>query len=78
VTNVIFWFKLQIAINSQVTKVLINPRTKKVRGVKYTDQKGNMQRVFARKEVILSAGAINSPQLLLLSEVGPRRDLEAV
>ena len=32
--------------------------------------------VYARKEIILSAGSINSPQLLMLSGIGPRYDLE--
>ena len=34
-------------------------------------------RRFATKEVVLSGGAIGSPHLLLLSGIGPRRELEA-
>jgi hypothetical protein len=33
--------------------------------------------VLARREVILSAGALGSPQLLLLSGVGPKLQLNA-
>ncbi|EXB94933.1 (R)-mandelonitrile lyase 1 [Morus notabilis] len=42
-------------------------------GVIYTDSNEKSHRVFVRRngEVILSAGAIGSPQLLLLSGVGP-------
>jgi choline dehydrogenase len=43
-------------------------------GVEYLRQ-GQLQRVFAQKEVILCAGAYNSPQLLLLSGIGPADDL---
>ncbi|MBL8894436.1 MAG: GMC family oxidoreductase N-terminal domain-containing protein, partial [Rhizobiales bacterium] len=34
-------------------------------------QAGTMKRVFARKEIIVSCGAVGSPQLLQLSGVGP-------
>ena len=58
-------------------------------GVEYRDAAGLTQRVAASGEVILSAGAVNSPQLLMLSGIGdpdrlraagvePRHDLVGV
>ena len=44
-------------------------------GVRYAHA-GNTRVVRARKEVILSAGAIATPQLLMLSGVGPKEHLE--
>jgi choline dehydrogenase len=47
-------------------------------GVEYRTGAGEVAAVYARKEVILSAGAIGSPQLLLLSGIGPRQELERI
>lgn len=46
-------------------------------GVEYI-QKSKTVRVKARREVILSGGAINSPQLLMLSGIGDEADLKAL
>ncbi len=46
-------------------------------GVEY-EQRGQRRTVRAAKEVILSGGAINSPQLLMLSGIGPADHLRSV
>jgi choline dehydrogenase len=46
-------------------------------GVRVRKRRGE-QLIRAEREVLLAAGAINSPQLLLLSGVGPADELEAV
>ncbi|XP_049828739.1 glucose dehydrogenase [FAD, quinone]-like [Schistocerca gregaria] len=68
--------KLYTGINAHVTRVLIDPETLTATGVEFLDSENNLHTVMAKKEVILSAGAIGSPQILMLSGVGPQGDLE--
>uniref|UniRef100_A0A8W8J255 Glucose-methanol-choline oxidoreductase N-terminal domain-containing protein n=1 Tax=Magallana gigas TaxID=29159 RepID=A0A8W8J255_MAGGI len=66
---------LHVSTNSYVTKILIE-KGKAVGiwlvkdSVKYT--------IKAREEVILSAGAVNSPQILMLSGIGPKEHLSSL
>ncbi|XP_060575318.1 glucose dehydrogenase [FAD, quinone]-like [Ruditapes philippinarum] len=64
---------LDIVINTFVTKVDI--KNKKATGVYYI-RNGKKEFVKAKLEVLLSAGAINSPQLLMLSGIGPKEHLQ--
>ncbi|KAL1453670.1 hypothetical protein WDU94_009990 [Cyamophila willieti] len=65
---------LHISKYSMVTKIIIDETSKRALGVELI--KGNSKiRVLAKKEVILSAGAINSPQLLMVSGIGPQKHL---
>ncbi|KAF3426368.1 hypothetical protein E2986_13520 [Frieseomelitta varia] len=66
-----------LSLWSHVTKILIDPVTRRAYGVEFI-REGRKHVVHARKEVILSAGAINSPQLLMLSGIGPRQHLQQV
>ncbi|KAL1422461.1 hypothetical protein MTO96_022099 [Rhipicephalus appendiculatus] len=64
---------LHISLHSTVTKVVF--KHKRAVGVRFVN-KGKMITVKAKKEVILCAGVIGSTQILLLSGVGPKADLE--
>lgn len=64
---------LHISLLSRATQVVFE--NKRAVGVKFV-KKGVEKTVRASREVILSAGAIGSVQLLLLSGVGPKADLD--
>ncbi|GLH01011.1 Uncharacterized protein GBIM_07251 [Gryllus bimaculatus] len=66
---------LFITSKAQVTRVIIDPKTKHATGVEFMNGHSTWK-VFAKKEVILSAGVFNSPQLLMLSGVGPKEHLK--
>ncbi|KAJ8939681.1 hypothetical protein NQ314_011044, partial [Rhamnusium bicolor] len=70
---------LHVMLNSTVTKILINTNGNKkiIQGVEFM-YKNKLYTVRVKKEVILSAGAINSPQILLLSGIGPKAELDKV
>lgn len=64
---------LQAITKAQVSKIII--KDSKAVGVEYFDERKNKQNVLAEKEVIVSAGAFQSPQLLMLSGVGDAAEL---
>ncbi|CAG0897147.1 unnamed protein product [Darwinula stevensoni] len=67
---------LHVVLNTPVTKIVIDEATTTAKGVEYLTEKGTKRFVSARREVILSAGAIASPQLLMLSGIGPKHELQ--
>jgi choline dehydrogenase len=69
---------LTIITGAQATRVLLEGSPVQARGIEYRQANGETAVAFASKEVILSAGAVGSPHLLLLSGIGPRHELEAV
>lgn len=74
---------LKIITQAQVTRVLLNlvggsADQVQATGVEYRNASGEVCKAMASKEVILSAGSVGSPHLLLLSGIGPRRELETV
>ncbi|MCL4135987.1 UNVERIFIED_CONTAM: hypothetical protein GTU68_054612 [Idotea baltica] len=64
---------LQIITHAQVEKIVI--KDKRATAVTYTDRSGTVQTVTANREIVLSGGAINSPQLLMLSGIGEAEQL---
>lgn len=69
---------LHILLNTTVARVLVHPQTKSTHGVEIIDEFGHPMKIFTKKEVIVSGGAVNSPQILLLSGIGPKEDLTKV
>jgi choline dehydrogenase-like flavoprotein len=79
--------RLEIRLAALATRVLLDDHNRAV-GVEYreganqyrahrqaTQQPGALRRIKARREVILAAGTFNTPQLLMLSGIGPQAEL---
>ena len=64
---------LTIVTGALVERVLI--KDKVATGINYKNQRGEQITAWANKEVILSSGAVGSPQLLMLSGIGPKAHL---
>jgi choline dehydrogenase-like flavoprotein len=64
---------LKVETKAHALKIAIEGR--RATGLEY-EQRGKVHRVHAAREVIVSAGAFNSPQLLMLSGIGPADHLK--
>lgn len=65
---------LYILKNTFVNQIIFEDS--KAVGIKATDIEGKSVNFYASKEVIVSAGAVNTPVLLMLSGIGPKEHLE--
>ncbi|WP_343315359.1 GMC family oxidoreductase N-terminal domain-containing protein [Brucella sp. BE17] len=66
---------LTIHTGCKVVRIIIE--SGRAKGVE-VNQNGRLERIYADREVVVSAGAINTPRLLLLSGIGPADHLKAV
>jgi choline dehydrogenase len=66
---------LKVVTGALAARVLFDG--KRADGVEYL-VRGKPQRAQARREVLLSGGTVNSPQLLMLSGIGPAEELRAL
>ncbi|GAB0087274.1 GMC_oxred_C domain-containing protein [Sergentomyia squamirostris] len=68
---------LHIVAGARVTKLLIDPYKKIAFGCIFL-RNNKFHRVYASREVVLSASTFNSPQLLMLSGIGPAEHLKHI
>jgi choline dehydrogenase-like flavoprotein len=71
---------LEVITAGHVTRVLLESTADGpvATGIEYRDASGDTKALFADREVVLCAGAVGSPQLLLLSGVGPGDHLKSM
>ncbi len=67
---------LDVATGAHATRVLMQGT--RATGVEYVKGSGDLMRANASREVILAGGAFNTPQLLMLSGIGPAAHLDEI
>nr|XP_023022655.1 glucose dehydrogenase [FAD, quinone]-like [Leptinotarsa decemlineata] len=65
---------LSVARQSFVKKIIIDEKSGTAKGIEVAIGNRTLK-LYAKNEIILSAGAINSPQLLMISGIGPKKHL---
>ncbi|KAG2728811.1 hypothetical protein I3760_01G221600 [Carya illinoinensis] len=74
--------KLSVLVHATVQKIVFDTSGKqpKAVGVIFKDEKGEQHQALLvnrpRSEIILSSGAIGTPQMLMLSGIGPKAELQ--
>ncbi len=66
--------RLAVVTGAQATRVVLD-QGRRATGVEYRGPDGAARTIRARREVIVASGAIGSPQLLMLSGIGPAEQL---
>lgn len=65
---------LHVAMYAHATRIMIDPTSKRAFGVEFVRDR-KVHYIRTTKEVIVSGGAVNSPQILMLSGIGPKAEL---
>jgi choline dehydrogenase len=69
-----------VAIDTRITRIILDEakgdETPRATGVLTAQKDGRLFAVSARREVIVSTGAVVTPQLLMVSGLGPADELE--
>lgn len=66
---------LRLLTGARATRVVLEGN--RAAGVEFRDASGSVRIARARREIVLSCGAIDTPRLLLLSGIGPREVLKS-
>ncbi|XP_049875876.1 ecdysone oxidase-like [Pectinophora gossypiella] len=69
--------RLNVLKNTQATKIIFDDCNRAI-GVEAVTDNNETYTFKSRKEVILSAGVFDSPKLLMLSGIGPKKQLESL
>ena len=71
---------LDVICGAHATAIVLEdgPEGLRATGVEYRTESGGSAVVHAARDIVVSAGAVGSPQLLLLSGIGPKDELEAI
>lgn len=67
---------LTVLTEAHVSRINLNADGSEVSGIAVTLKSGEQLTLHARKETVLSAGAVDTPRLMLHSGIGPRAQLE--